>query len=47
MKAAQSLLALASREGIRACFANPGTSEMHLGGGARFSAGHSPGALPV
>jgi D-lactate dehydrogenase (cytochrome) len=30
MKAAQSLLALASREGIRACFANPGTSEMHL-----------------
>lgn len=30
MKAAQSLLALAAREGVRACFANPGTSEMHL-----------------
>lgn len=30
MKAAQSLLALAQREGVRACFANPGTSEMHL-----------------
>lgn len=30
MKAAQNFLALASREGIRACFANPGTSEMHL-----------------
>ncbi|MCA8885361.1 MAG: acetolactate synthase large subunit [Hyphomonadaceae bacterium] len=30
MKAAQSLLALAEREGARACFANPGTSEMHL-----------------
>lgn len=30
MKAAQSLLALAEREGMGACFANPGTSEMHL-----------------
>lgn len=30
MKAAQTLLALASQEGVRACFANPGTSEMHL-----------------
>lgn len=30
MKAAQGLLALAEREGVRACFANPGTSEMHL-----------------
>lgn len=30
MKAAQRLLALAAREGVRACFANPGTSEMHL-----------------
>ncbi len=30
MKAAQSLLELAQREGVRACFANPGTSEMHL-----------------
>lgn len=30
MKAAQNLLALAEREGVRACFANPGTSEMHL-----------------
>jgi acetolactate synthase-1/2/3 large subunit len=30
MKAAQSLLELAAREGVRACFANPGTSEMHL-----------------
>lgn len=30
MKAAQTLLALAAREGVRACFANPGTSEMHL-----------------
>lgn len=30
MKAAQRLLELAAREGIRACFANPGTSEMHL-----------------
>lgn len=30
MKAAQQLLALAARQGVRACFANPGTSEMHL-----------------
>ncbi len=30
MKAAQRLLELAAREGVRACFANPGTSEMHL-----------------
>lgn len=30
MRAAQRLLALAAREGVRACFANPGTSEMHL-----------------
>ena len=30
MKSAQALLALAEREGVRACFANPGTSEMHL-----------------
>lgn len=30
MKSAQRLLALAEREGVRACFANPGTSEMHI-----------------
>lgn len=30
MKAAQRLLELAAQEGVRACFANPGTSEMHL-----------------
>lgn len=30
MKAAQRLLEMAAREGVRACFANPGTSEMHL-----------------
>ncbi|MBL8547842.1 MAG: acetolactate synthase large subunit [Hyphomonadaceae bacterium] len=30
MKAAQRLLELAARDGVRACFANPGTSEMHL-----------------
>jgi acetolactate synthase-1/2/3 large subunit len=30
MKAAQRLLEHAAREGVRACFANPGTSEMHL-----------------
>lgn len=30
MKAAKTLLELAQREGVRACFANPGTSEMHL-----------------
>jgi acetolactate synthase-1/2/3 large subunit len=30
VKSAQALLALAEREGVRACFANPGTSEMHL-----------------
>ena len=30
MKAAQRLLEMAAQEGVRACFANPGTSEMHL-----------------
>lgn len=30
MRAAETLLALAAREGVRVCFANPGTSEMHL-----------------
>lgn len=30
MKSAQRLLEYAAREGVRACFANPGTSEMHL-----------------
>jgi acetolactate synthase-1/2/3 large subunit len=30
MKAAQRLLELAHARGVRACFANPGTSEMHL-----------------
>ena len=30
MKAAQHLLASLAREGVNACFANPGTSEMHL-----------------
>ncbi len=30
MRAAESLLALSAREGVRVCFANPGTSEMHL-----------------
>lgn len=30
MRAAQSLLEFAARSGVRACFANPGTSEMHL-----------------
>jgi len=30
MQAAQSLLEFAARSGVRACFANPGTSEMHL-----------------
>lgn len=30
MKTAQRLLQLAAREGVTACFANPGTSEMHL-----------------
>ena len=30
MKAAEALLELAQRQGVRACFANPGTSEMHL-----------------
>lgn len=30
MKAAERLLEFAARDGVRACFANPGTSEMHL-----------------
>jgi len=30
LKAAQRLLELAAKEGVTACFANPGTSEMHL-----------------
>ncbi len=30
MKTAQRLLEYAARNGVRACFANPGTSEMHL-----------------
>lgn len=30
MKAAQRLLECAARDGVRICFANPGTSEMHL-----------------
>ncbi|MEQ1708942.1 MAG: hypothetical protein ABL864_11505 [Terricaulis sp.] len=30
MKAAQRLIKHAAREGVRACFANPGASGMHL-----------------